>query len=122
MRRTLVAIGLTLAALGAHADPALDERVDRLAQELRCMVCQNQSLADSQVPLAQDLKRHLRERLAAGRSEDEVVDELVARYGDAVRYRPALQWGTAALWFGPAVLLAIGLFMFLRLSRRGPAA
>ena len=122
MRKLLIALGIALALSAAHGDAAFDARVEHLAQELRCMVCQNQSLADSQAPLAQDLKRHLRERLAAGRSESEVVDELVARYGDAVRYRPAFQSDTVALWIGPAVLVALGLVVFLRLSRPRTAA
>lgn len=121
MRKLLLALGTALAMSAAQAGEGLDARVEHLAQQLRCMVCQNQSLADSQAPLAQDLKRHLRERLAEGADEAQVVDELVARYGDAVRYRPALQTDTVALWFGPAVLVALGLAVFLRLSRPGAA-
>jgi len=115
-------ISLLLAASSVQA-AGLDERVERLAQELRCVVCQSQSVAESNAPLAVDMKRHLREGLAAGRSEDELRAEMVSRYGEQVLYRPALHGGTAALWFGPLALLAVGLAVFLRQGRRrGPGA
>ncbi|RZL34964.1 MAG: cytochrome c-type biogenesis protein CcmH [Rubrivivax sp.] len=115
--RDLVAMTLLASALGAHA-ANLDERVERLAQELRCVVCQSQSVAESNAPLAVDMKRHLREGLAAGRSEQELRAEMVQRYGEQVLYRPALHGGTAALWFGPLALLAAGGGVYLRQARR----
>ena len=121
MRSLAIALVLVLgAAFDAQADD-LDARLERLAQELRCVVCQNQSLAESNAPLAVDLKRHLREGLAAGRSEEELRQELVQRYGEQVLYRPQLRTGTAALWFGPLALLAVGLAVYLRQGRPGGA-
>ena len=119
--RSLVALALLTAALTAQAED-LDARVERLAQELRCVVCQSQSVAESNAPLAVDMKRHLREGLASGRSEQELRDELVQRYGEQVLYRPALHAGTAPLWFGPLALLAVGGLVYLRRGRqrKGP--
>ena len=111
--RSLVLVLLMLAAFSARADD-LDNRVERLAQELRCVVCQSQSVADSNAPLAVDMKRQLREGLAAGRSEEDLKAELVRRYGEQVLYRPALHAGTAPLWFGPLALLAVGADVYLR--------
>jgi cytochrome c-type biogenesis protein CcmH len=118
----LVAATLATASLSAGAAPdPLDARVDRLAQELRCVVCQNQSVADSPAGIADDLKAHVRERLAAGASDDQVRAELVERYGEFVLYRPPLRGGTALLWFGPALLAAAGAVLLARLAlRRGP--
>ena len=101
------------------ADQTLDARVERLAQELRCVVCQGQSVAESHAPLAVDMKRQLREGLAAGRSEQQLREDLVQRYGEQVLYRPELHAGTAPLWFGPLALLGIGALVYLR-QRRGP--
>jgi cytochrome c-type biogenesis protein CcmH len=112
----------------AEATPApeqalrLDARLHALAQQLRCVVCQNQSLADSHAPLALDMKAELRRQLAAGRSDDEVVAHLVDRYGDFVRYRPPLRAATALLWAGPALLLAGGLWLLRRTLRQRAAA
>ena len=80
-------------------DPALEQRVMALAQQLRCLVCQNESIAESHAPLALDLRRQVRELLGAGKSEAEVVDFLVARYGDFVLFRPPVQRNTLLLWF-----------------------
>ena len=93
-----------------------------LAHELRCLVCQNQTLADSNAPLAVDLRNQIREQLAAGRSEGEVVEFLVARYGDFVLYRPPFKSTTALLWAGPFLFLAFGAFMLVRFVRRRPAS
>lgn len=92
----------------AGASP-LDERVNQLASELRCLVCQNQTVADSHAPLAVQLKQEVRKQLAAGASADEVRDFMVQRYGDFVLYRPPVNAGTLALWVGPAVILLLGL-------------
>lgn len=113
--RSLVTATLLAAAFAARADD-LDTRVERLAQELRCVVCQSQSVAESNAPLAVDMKRHLREGLAAGRSEDELRQEFVQRYGEQVLYRPPLHVGTALLWFGPLALLAVGGLVYWRLG------
>ena len=125
MRASLLALALALALLGATAlaqDPALDKRVAGLAHELRCLVCQNQTLADSNAPLAVDLRNQIREQLKGGASEREVIDFMVARYGDFVLYRPPLKASTLALWIGPFVLLALGAFLLLRrlVRRRAP--
>ncbi|MBV8465878.1 MAG: cytochrome c-type biogenesis protein CcmH, partial [Burkholderiales bacterium] len=80
-------------------------RYRSLTEELRCLVCQNQTLADSQAPLAIDLKREVLVQMQAGRSDAEIVDYLVARYGDFVRYRPPVQANTLLLWFGPLAML-----------------
>jgi len=105
----------------AAADPVLEKRVMALAEELRCLVCQNQTLADSNAPLAEDLRNQLREKMREGKSDAEVVDFLVERYGDFVLYRPPLKARTALLWFGPLLLLAAGFGVLLRrVLRRRP--
>ena len=88
-----------------------------LANELRCLVCQNQTLADSNADLAVDLRNQIREQLKGGKSERDVVDFLVARYGDFVLYRPPLKASTVLLWFGPFLLLALGAFFLVRRIR-----
>jgi cytochrome c-type biogenesis protein CcmH len=106
-------------AAPAAQDPALEQRMMVLAEELRCLVCQNQTLADSNAPLAEDLRNQIREQLRKGSSDREVIDYLVARYGDFVLYRPPLKATTLLLWFGPLLLLAIGFaVLFRRLLRR----
>ena len=114
--RRMTALLLLVLALPAYAkeaapaapDPALDQRVMRLTAELRCLVCQNQSLADSHADLAIDLKNQVRSQMQAGKSDAEIRDYMVARYGDFVLYRPPLKPTTALLWAGPFVLLAGG--------------
>ena len=101
------------------ADPALEARVTAVASELRCLVCQNQTLADSNAPLAVDLRDQIREQMQRGASERDVVDYMVARYGDFVRYRPPFKATTLLLWAGPALLLLAGFVaLYLRLRRR----
>ena len=118
MRASLLALALLAGSAGAQ-DPALEKRVTGLAHELRCLVCQNQTLADSNAPLAVDLRNQIREQLAQGASEREVVDFMVARYGDFVLYRPPLKASTLALWIGPFVLLLAGaLLLWRRIARR----
>ncbi len=100
-------------------ESALDKRVTELGAELRCLVCQNQTIADSQAPLALDLRNQIREQLKSGKSEQEIKDYMVARYGDFVLYRPPLKASTLALWIGPFVLLLIGIGLFYqRVARR----
>jgi cytochrome c-type biogenesis protein CcmH len=95
-------------ALPTAADPALEARVMRLAAELRCLVCQNQSLADSHADLAIDLKNQVREQFKAGSTENQVIAYMTERYGDFVLYRPPLKQSTLLLWGGPALLLMAG--------------
>jgi cytochrome c-type biogenesis protein CcmH len=107
-------------AVDVAADPALEARVQALAAELRCLVCQNQSLADSHADLALQLKGQVRDQLRAGRSEADVVDYMTTRYGDFVLYRPPLKPSTLLLWAGPALLLLFGALMLWRGLRHGP--
>ncbi len=102
----------------ASADPALEQRVQRLANELRCLVCQNQTIADSNAELAVDLRQQVREQLQQGKSEQEILDYMVHRYGDFVRYRPPVKAQTLVLWLGPFLLMAGGLLVLLRFLRR----
>ena len=96
----------------------LEKRTMALAHELRCLVCQNQTIADSNAPLAVDLRNQIRTQLEAGKSEKDVLDFMVARYGDFVRYRPPLNAATVALWLGPFVFLAAGFWWLARILRR----
>ena len=114
------ALVLALAGTPVFAqNPELDKRVAALAEELRCLVCQNQTLADSNAPLAVDLRNQIREQLAKGASERDVREFMVARYGDFVLYRPPLKASTIALWIGPFILLLAGAFLLVRqLARR----
>ena len=106
-------------AAPAAADPALEARVMAVATELRCLVCQNQTLADSNAPLAVDLRDQIREQMQQGASERDIVDYMVARYGDFVRYRPPLKATTVLLWAGPALLMLAGFAaLYYRLRRR----
>jgi cytochrome c-type biogenesis protein CcmH len=115
----MVAVVLALVSSNPGAqDPVLEKRVAALAEELRCLVCQNQTLADSNAPLAVDLRNQIREQLARGASESEVVDFMVARYGDFVLYRPPFKASTIALWAGPFVFLLLGAWVLRRRVRR----
>lgn len=98
-------------------DPALQARYRALSHELRCMQCQNQSIADSPVGLAGDLRREVRELLVEGRSDAEIRSHLVARYGDFILFRPQFNARTAWLWVAPGVLLLIGLVVAVRVVR-----
>ena len=100
-------------------DPALEARARGLSRELRCMVCQNQSIDDSDAPLARDLRILVRERLTAGDSDEQVLNFLVARYGEFVLLKPPFEWHTALLWLTPAAaLLAGAIAMFAAVRRR----
>lgn len=119
----LLAAGVGLAgageALPSGADQGLEARVQALAEVLRCLVCQNQNLADSHADLAIDLKNQVRDMLRQGKSEKEVIDYLVQRYGDFVLYRPPVKSSTWLLWGGPFLLLGSGLSVLLvNLKRR----
>lgn len=100
-------------------DPVVEARLVAIAAELRCLVCQNESLAESRAPLALDLRREIRERIGQGASDSEVREFLVARYGDFVLYRPPVTPRTWALWAGPFVLLAVAAAVLAAAVRRG---
>ena len=101
------------------AEPELDKRVMAVSAELRCLVCQNQTIADSNADLAIDLRNQVREMLRSGKSEREIVDYMTARYGDFVLYRPPVKGTTALLWFGPPLLMGAALVtLWLVLRRR----
>ena len=100
-------------------DPVLEERLMRLSKELRCLVCQNETLADSRADLADDLRREIREQMKAGKSDKEIVAYLTARYGKFILYNPPVDPTTYLLWFGPFVFLLAGLaFLFRYLKQR----
>jgi cytochrome c-type biogenesis protein CcmH len=117
----LLASGLSAKeAVPMAQDPAVEARLVRIAEELRCMVCQNESLASSHAELAEDLRREVRDLIKEGKNDDQVKAFLVARYGDFVLYRPEVKPLTWVLWFGPFLLLvmaAIGLLRYLRQRR-----
>jgi cytochrome c-type biogenesis protein CcmH len=115
----LVLCSLATAVLAQTAqplaeDPEVEKRLQVLSQELRCLVCQNETLADSRAGLAEDLRREIREQIKAGKSDKEIITFLTARYGDFVLYRPRVTPTTYLLWFGPFVLLAVGLVVLYR--------
>ncbi len=95
-----------------------EPRFSELSNVLRCMVCQNQTIADSNADLAKDFRNQVKEKINAGQSNDEIVDYMTARYGDYILYKPPFNWATALLWTGPFLLVVIGFFMILRILRR----
>ena len=127
MRHILIAL-LCLMPLFAYAgeakdlaaDPVIEKRMIALAENLRCLVCQNESLASSHAELAEDLRREVREQISKGKSDKEIVEYLVSRYGDFVLYKPPMKPYTVLLWFGPFALLfaGIGLLVFQLRKRR----
>jgi cytochrome c-type biogenesis protein CcmH len=112
----VAASSATEAALAT--DPVAEKRLLKLSEELRCLVCQNQNIADSNAELAQDLRREIRTMIRDGKSDREIIDFMVVRYGDFVLYRPPVKATTLLLWGGPPVLLALGLFALVRYQRR----
>ena len=133
MKPWIVALLLALSALAppaAHAkeaaplaqDEVTEQRLVEISSELRCLVCQNESLSGSHAELANDLRREIRTLIKDGKSDSEIMDFMVSRYGDFVRYRPPLKGSTVLLWFGPALLLAGGLGALLLTLRRRNAA
>jgi cytochrome c-type biogenesis protein CcmH len=130
MKRLLATL-LALAALAAwgqssevaNADPKVEARLKAIAHELRCLVCQNQTIADSDAPLAVDLRQQTRAMIREGKSDEEIRAYMVERYGDFVLYKPPFNAVTAVLWIGPGLLIAGGfLAMFVTLRRRRAAA
>lgn len=100
-------------------DPVIEQRMNKLAEDLRCLVCQNESLAGSRADLAEDLRREIREQMQAGKDDQQVVDYLISRYGDFVLYKPPFKPVTLLLWLGPALFLSIGAIVwFVTLRRR----
>jgi cytochrome c-type biogenesis protein CcmH len=128
MRKISIAILMTLFMLGvvkaqtaqpaSGDDPVIEERLRHLSKELRCLVCQNETLADSQAGLAEDLRREIREQLKAGKSDKEIINFLTQRYGQFILYRPQVTPTTYLLWFGPFVLLGIGMLVLFRYIRQ----
>ena len=131
MRRVIVTFLFTLAMSAASLavqpdevlkDPVLESRARDLSRELRCMVCQNQSIDDSEAPLARDLRLLVRERLTKGDSDGQVIDFLVARYGEFVLLKPRLEWQTLLLWGLPPAVLMVGIVaLFVQIRRRNRA-
>ncbi len=129
MRACVFGVMLLLSAYAAavietyeFSTPELEARYQLLSEELRCPKCQNQNIADSNAPISQDLRRLLHQQLEAGASNEEILDFMVARYGDFVRYRPAFNAVTAVLWLAPLLLLlagVAGLLLLLRGRRQG---
>ena len=108
---SLAATGVAQTAPPLAEDPEIEKRLQALSQELRCLVCQNETLADSRAGLAEDLRREIRDQMKAGKSDKEIIAFLTARYGDFVLYRPRVTPTTYLLWFGPFILLAVGLLV-----------
>ena len=111
-----IASSATEAALAT--DPVAETRLQEMSAELRCLVCQNQTIADSNAELAQDLRREIRDMIKEGKSNAEIIDFMVARYGDFVLYRPPVKGITLLLWGGPIALMLLGAFILQRYLRR----
>src|SRR5512132_1801358 len=115
----ILLVGVALSVVGKDAqplaaDPVLEERVLSLAKELRCLVCQNETLADSRADLAEDLRNQIREQMKAGKSDKEIIAFMTERYGKFILYRPPMDPTTYLLWFGPFILLLGGLLLLFR--------
>ncbi len=130
LTRLLAALGLALACQLGHAgearpladDPVAEKRLQAISAELRCLVCQNETIAGSNADLAVDLRREIRTMIQAGQSDQQIIDFMVARYGDFVLYRPPFKSVTVLLWVGPLLFLAVGLIALqLYLRRRNRA-
>ena len=127
MRSFLIAVGMALAVLTSPVaaneaqptlnDPVVAKREVELAKQLRCLVCQNETIADSRAALAVDLRNKLREQMAAGKTDAEIIAFMTERYGDFVLYRPPLKATTVLLWAGPFMLLALGILIGWRVVR-----
>lgn len=130
MRRLLIACTAALLLTPAFAidseapfpDPALEARYENLTHDFRCLVCQNETVADSDADLAADFRRQIHGMIAAGMSDEQIRAYMVARYGDFVLYKPPVQTNTWLLWGGPFLFLAIGLGVVLQVLRRRAAA
>jgi cytochrome c-type biogenesis protein CcmH len=125
MKRFVAALAVAFATLAcgqaeeiANPDPVVESRLRGLAEELRCLVCQNQTIADSHAPLALDLRNQIRAQIAAGRSDEQIRTYMVERYGDFVLYNPPFKATTLLLWVGPFALGAVGIGLFVAIVRR----
>ncbi|MGC1387803.1 MAG: cytochrome c-type biogenesis protein [Steroidobacteraceae bacterium] len=107
-----------LDAYGQLENPALQARYEHITQELRCLVCQNESIADSNVELASDLRRQVREMLVAGKSDDAIFAFMTDRYGEFVRFRPPVEPKTLLIWGAPFIMLALGVIIIFRVARQ----
>ena len=117
----LLAVGMPALAIDSEAafdDPVLQHRYEAINRELRCLVCQNQTIADSNATLAQDLRREVREMIAAGNTDAEIREFMIERYGDFVLYRPRMTAQNFLLWAAPALLLLVGAIVLVRVVRR----
>jgi len=103
------------------SNPALEARARAISEELRCMVCQNESIDESQAPLARDLRLLVRRRIMAGDSDAQIINFLVSRYGEFILLKPPLSWNTVALWGAPPALLLLGILMIVAVERRRSA-
>ena len=115
---TMAGVATAQEARPLGENPQVEARLKALAVELRCLVCQNQTLADSNAPLAEDLRREVREMIAKNMSDQDIINFLVERYGDFVFYRPRLMWQTLLLWFGPLLFLLLGGWIIVGIVRR----
>lgn len=113
----MLALWVSASAWAGQPQPDEEQRLRTLSAELRCLVCQNQSLADSNAELAVDLRNQVQDLMRSGKSDQEIKDYLVQRYGDFVLYRPPVKSSTVVLWIGPFVLLALGAVAMLRYVR-----
>ncbi len=104
------------------SDPALEARARAISKQLRCMVCQNESIDESEAPLARDLRLLVRQRIMAGDSDSQIINFLVSRYGEFVLLKPPLSWNTLALWGAPPALLILGILMIVVVERRRSSA
>ena len=126
MTRVVLLISLVLCFAGAdiakeaqpNEDPQIEQRMKALTEQLRCLVCQNETLADSRADLAEDLRKQIREQMKAGKSDQEIIAFLTQRYGDFVLYKPPVKSTTYLLWFGPFVLLIGGIGVLYRYLKR----
>ena len=117
----LLVLGVTAHAIDAEDafdDPVLQHRYEAINRELRCLVCQNQTIADSNATLAQDLRREVRDMIAAGQTDAQIREFMIERYGDFVLYRPRMTAGNFLLWAAPVLLLVIGALVLVRVVRR----
>ena len=115
-----VSVAMAADAVPTELDRVQQKRAVELSEHLRCLVCQNQTIADSNAELAQDLRRQVREQIAQGKTDTEIVSFMVQRYGDFVLYKPPVKATTLLLWFGPGLLLLAGIFALWR-NLRGRA-
>lgn len=123
----MIALGAAAPAWAVQPDemlsnPVLEARARAISKDLRCMVCQNESIDESEAPLARDLRLLVRQRLLAGDSDQQIIDYLVSRYGEFILLKPPLSWNTIALWGAPPALLLIGVAMIVMVERRRRAA